>query len=260
MYFINNAASAKLVYESVSDGVKIKVLEDENYRWLQLGNNTIHSAMKLSETWRTALPYYPALLSVLLFKKNPENILLMGLGGGELVRNLAHNIPDANLTALEKSTKMIEVFQTWFNPNQEQLSIVNTDVCHWRDASNREYDIVFLDVYGDMALPECMYAEDLYSHIYRQLSETGVLAANLAVKDEQEAVSLMIYIRKVFKQHTLCLAVEGHLNLIVLAFKVMPTDFDRVSLQRVAESVYVKAGFDAEVIIDNIINHNQGLI
>lgn len=231
-YFAENISSADLVHESSHDSVLIKVFENKKYRWLQTGENTVHSAMNLSEPWQPVLPHYPAMLSVFLFKPKPDNILLMGLGGGELLRYLAHAKPAARLTAVEKSTAMIDVFKTCFNPDKIKPDIINADVCDWDANIERPQDIVFLDVYGDTSLPDCLYTENLYSKIYELLDKSGVLVANLAVKDEQEAVLLLTIIRKVFRQQTLFQTVDKHMNLIVLAFKEMP---DPALLQEHAE-------------------------
>lgn len=242
------------MYEVACDGCQLTVLEDKDYRWLQLGKGGIQSAMKLSSTWQPVLPYYPGLLSVLLFQKNPDKVLIFGLGGGELPRYFAHCMPATQITALEKNSEIIEVFQTWFNPDQIQIDIINDDVCNWHVDSGKQYDIIFLDVYNENSLPECLYGEDLYVRIYRRLTETGVLAANLVVKDEREAVLLLTRIRKVFNRQTLFLSVGGHMNLIVLAFRTMPESLNEQVLQERAEALQKKSGFSFKESIKNILN------
>jgi len=259
MYFFNNAANASLLYESGQGSDSIKVYEDDQYRWLKLGDKTIQSAMSLAEPWRAQLPYYPALLSALLFNHHPQSILMLGLGGGELVRNLRHCMPDIKLVAVEKSAAMIEVFHNWFNPESQPLTTINADVCEWQGSDHGTYDMAFLDVYSDRALPECMYEDTLYSRLFHHLGENGILAVNLVVKDDQEAVLLLARIRKIFNQQTLCVAVDGHNNLVVLAFRKMPDKLQQVMLQDQAVSVYEKAGFAARPIVENICKHNPNV-
>jgi len=260
MYFIRNASDATILYETPSDITGLKVLDDSKYRWIQTKNNCIQSAMRLSANWQLVLPYYPGLLSALLFKQDPENIFLIGLGGGELARYLNHCLPQARLTALEKNQDIIKVFQAHFNPDNIQIDIINADICHWQMDNNKPYDLVVLDVYGDKALPDCLYEEALYQQCYKQLSDDGILAANLAVKDEQEAVLILTKIRKVFNQHVMFLSVEDHSNLIVLAFKKALHEFDRELLRSNVDSLQNKFAINFKGIAEELFANNEKLI
>ena len=226
---ICKAIDAKTVYESTHDDLHITVLENGRYRWFSSGQQTVHSVMSLNRSWRTVLPYADDLVSALSLQKKTEHILLLGLGGGDLVRYLAHTCPAATITALEKNDLVINIFQQFFNPEKVPVSLIHADICEWQPVMDVEQDIIFLDVYGDASLPACLYQEALYETVFQLLAEDGILAANFAVKDEQEAVNLLGVIQQVFEKRVLFLAIEGHKNLLVIAFKSTP---DQGSVKR----------------------------
>ena len=249
------------LYEYQDDVATISVLENKAFRWIQTGNGNIQSAMNKEQPWQPVLPYFPVLLSALLFSTTPASCLVIGLGGGELLRYLNHHLPQTELTAMENNPAMVNIFNEYFSTQPLRYDLLNHDICklsHY--PAMKLYDIVFVDVFGNNRLPPCFHQQQLYDKLGQSLTDDGVLAINLVVRNENEALELLKLIRTAFNRKTLCLSVGQHMNLIVLAFKHDPQVISIAQLRTIATRLSPGLAIDFEALVDNIIvcNPNDG--
>jgi len=251
-----------LLYEYQDDIANISIFENKTYRWIQTGNGNIQSAMHKEQSWQPVLPYFPALLSALLFSATPASCLVIGLGGGELIRYLNHHLPQTELAAMENNPIMVAIFNEYFSTQTIHFDLLNHDICNLTHyPSSKLHDIIFVDVFGNNSLPPCFYQQQLYDKLGQSLSDDGVLAINLVVRNDHEALELLKLIRAAFQQKTLCLSVGQHMNLIVLAFRQVPQVVSIARLRTVAARLSPGLGIDFEALVDNIIacNPNDGI-
>ena len=108
MQLLKHIAQGKLVY--LSQGKEaLSVSENEHYRWLAFHHNNnepvIQSVMHKRKPWQLTLPHQTALLLPLLFFK-PNNVVELGLGGGNLDRFLAHLSTNITIKSIEYSPKL----------------------------------------------------------------------------------------------------------------------------------------------------------
>ncbi len=250
-------SNPRLVYEHQNDRDTITVLENYRYRWIQSSDGSIQSAMNLAEPYAPVLPYFPVLLSALLFTPPPSRTLVIGLGGGELIRFFSHYFPQSQLTAVEKSTHMSNVFREYFSQETNELELINGDICEQCvNDTSATYKLIFLDVYADKALPDCFNNSAFFEYLARLLDNDGVIAINLVVNSETEAVQILQLIRQAFDRKTLCLAVGSHMNLVVLAFKQTPATFADDALQELAAELSQSLEIDYQALVTNILSSN----
>ena len=240
---------------------ELQVFQNEDYRWLCFDGGVSQSVMRLDQPWQLVLPYHPLMLASLLFNSKPKNILLAGLGGGELVRYFSHYRSAATITVVEKCRPVIDAFHTFFGGDTiEGVQFSNTDICGIAESPVVRFDSMCIDVYGADALPPCLYEKQFYQACRDRLADEGVAAFNLLVSGEQEALTLLRLLRDVFDKNTLCLNVGEHMNLVVLAFSQMPSLTIDDIRQKIAllEHLYE---LDFSEMLDNLIqtNPNDGL-
>ena len=60
----------------------LEVTEERGMRVLHLGSQAIQSAMRLSRPWDLELAYTRAMMGFLMFNSTPQDVLMIGLGGG----------------------------------------------------------------------------------------------------------------------------------------------------------------------------------
>lgn len=254
-------SKAVLLHEYKDEHGAVSVYENDQYRWIQSGAGNIQSAMRKTDASNPVLPYFPALLSALLFLPAPQRILIIGLGGGELIRFFKHCLPDTELFAIEKSRAMIHAFNCYFQQNTLPIDVIADDICTYTShRDQRPYDMVFLDVYGENSLPACLYEKHFYYKLSGMLSDQGILSINLIVRDEAEAIELLKSIRKAFHKMTLCLSVGKHMNIVVLAFNQPPKIKTIQQLNKNAIQLNASSSINFNELIDNIFasNPNNG--
>ncbi len=250
-------SNAVLLHEYKDEHGAISVYENDQYRWIQSGAGNIQSAMNKDDLSNPVLPYFPALLSALLFLPAPQRTLVIGLGGGELIRFFNHNFPATDLFAIEKSRAMIHACHCYFQQSAPPIDVIAADICTYTShRDQRPYDMVFLDVYGENSLPDCLHEKNFYDKLSNMLSVEGVLSMNLIVKDEHEAIELLTLIRNAFNKMTLCLSVGKHMNMVVLAFKQSPKIQTLKQLKKNAVDLNGSTRIDLNALIENIFSNN----
>lgn len=255
-----NPQSARMIYNEQNESCQLTVYENEQYRWLSFDNHQPHSAMPIRKPWQVVLPYYPVLLSSLLFQPNPGSMLMIGLGGGDLLRFYHHYLPQCRLQAVEISQLVINVFTDYFQDSNSllnSLAIQQADVCDFLGKpDDSEFDSVYLDVYGASSLPGCFYNKNFYCNLSRLISEKGVVAVNFVVDDESDALRLMQLMYEGFEQHILCLSVGEYMNLVVLGFKQDPLTLCWEELHNGIRSLSERFEMDYNNLLINLIQNN----
>lgn len=113
--------------------------------------------------------------------KNPR-ILVLGLAGGTLVRQLHHILPEATITAVEIDPVIIELGRTFMGLGELPCEIIIGEAYQFLRETNRQFDIVIDDVYrsgpDDVERP-LINSPSLLSLWRKPLQEkSGILLAN----------------------------------------------------------------------------------
>ena len=102
MQLSKHIAQGKLLYLSQGEE-NLSVSENQYFRWLAFNNDkgeqVIQSVMHKRKPWQLTLPHQTALLLPLLFFK-PQNVVELGLGGGNLDRFLAHTCNNISIKSI----------------------------------------------------------------------------------------------------------------------------------------------------------------
>jgi spermidine synthase len=85
----------------------LEVTEERGMRVLHLGSQAIQSAMRLSRPWDLELAYTRAMMGFLMFNSTPQDVLMIGLGGGSLAKFIRRQRPQTHLTAVEIDPRVI---------------------------------------------------------------------------------------------------------------------------------------------------------
>ncbi|HER62802.1 MAG TPA: spermidine synthase, partial [Desulfobacteraceae bacterium] len=131
----------------------ITVVDDGCRRNLYLDGDTLQSTMLLDEPDRLDLEYSQAMMCALLFQPLPRKVLLVGLGGGSLVRFLLEFCPEARIDVAEINPEVVTVARQYFLlPRSERLLITPAPgevVVADRLAAGDRYDLLLLDAFDD---------------------------------------------------------------------------------------------------------------
>lgn len=112
----------------------------------------------------------------------PRSILMLGLGGGTVARQLRHLLPAAQIVAVEIDPEMLRLASRYMALDDLGLEICIGDAYERVDQEERQFDVVIDDLYlglgRDVSRPRPPTVE-LVKRLARRLVPGGLLAANV---------------------------------------------------------------------------------
>lgn len=135
--------------------------------------------MRLDNPLALVHEYTRAMLLVLLFKE-PEQITLLGLGGGSLLRVLHTYCTNANFQVVELRRSVIRIALDHFRiPTDERIVMHNGNgIDYIHEAKKHSSDIVFADMYQAYSMEEFQNTTDFLEQCWQLLTVDGWLLIN----------------------------------------------------------------------------------
>ncbi len=213
---------SRRIHKAVSAFDTVEISEHKGIRYLHLSNNTVQSAMRLSDPYRLELTYTQAMTGCLLFNETPKNALLIGLGGGSLAKFLLRHFNEMEIVAVEINPKVIDAAYDFFFLPQDnsRLQIICADARQYQLGSN-QWDCILLDGFDANFQVTELASSDFYQHCAAALTPTGILTVNLWGSDP----NFELYRQRLataFDGRIACLPAEKRGNVIVFAFSEPP--------------------------------------
>jgi predicted TPR repeat methyltransferase len=103
---------------------------------------------------------------------NVNNVLILGFGAGSVYNILRKDYQyKGNITGVEIDEKVIQWAYKYFNlpENDNKLNIVTDDVEHFIYYTNSKYDLIIVDVYKDLIIPEGVLSPQFFKHLSQNL-------------------------------------------------------------------------------------------
>lgn len=112
-----------------------------------------------------------------------NSILVLGLGGGSVIDTLYNKYQYSNkITAVELDKVMIDVAAKEFGITAtDKLTIVNGDALKFIAESNKKFDLIIIDLFIDVEVPESVYSTNFFNHIYNRLTSKGQFIFNASL-------------------------------------------------------------------------------
>lgn len=213
---------SRRIHKAVSALDTVEISEHHGVRYLHLGNDTVQSAMRIANPYALELSYTQAMVSFLLFAPPPESALMVGLGGGSLVKFFYHNYPDVRICAVDIHPEVIRAaHQYFFVPStDERLMVIQADAAEFIP-KQRNWNAILLDGFDAHYQVPSLATDEFYCQCVQALSAQGVLTVNLWGSDpmfERYRRGLT----HAFDGRVITLPAEKRGNIIMLAFKDTP--------------------------------------
>ncbi len=224
-----------LIHRSRDAWGTIEIVQDEHIRALHFGNAVRQSAMALHTPCQLVLPYTQAMVAGLLFNNRPRRALLVGLGGGSLVRFLLQYFPHCSLDVVEIREQVAKLARAYFLlPDLERLRIHIADGMEFvRQRPATPYDLILVDAYDHAGIAPAVVTAEFYRHCRATLGEEGVLAVNQWGRERASFRALNAALHEAFGKQLLQLPAEGASNVVTLA---QPRPIDKRRLRRLLEA------------------------
>lgn len=229
----------------------VEVSEAGGVRTLHLGGDAIQSAMRLSAPDKLELHYTQAMMACLLFRPEPRAILMIGLGGGSLVKYVRSTLPKTRMMVVEISAKVVAAARSFFElpEDDDLLRVVVQDGAKYVREQAADIDVLLLDGFDDGAQAKPLCTAAFYQNAFDALAEEGMLVVNFMAEDPKLAL-YRSRIGAAFNGRVLCMHAADNVNMIVFAFRGSDT---RVAWETLRKRAKMLKGTHANLPLEKFI-------
>ncbi len=213
-------SSGTFLHREQLDDQLVEIIEKGDQRSLYFASFFLQSSMSLCCPQQLVLSYTRYMLLGLPAMADPENILIIGIGAGSLVRFCHYHFPDCRIDAVDCSSRVIDLARGYFQlPESRQVQIhCREGLAFLTDISgNRRYDLILVDAFDHKGMSETVYTAPFFSLCSAALSEHGVLSCNLWSSDSRRLQKIRADVQAFFPAH-LYVPVPERGNVVVLAY------------------------------------------
>jgi len=185
------ACRGALVHEVQSPYSHIQVYDTDGRRAVyfggEQGSRVVETLMDLREPHVLQHGYARAAMAGFLYRPRAESCLLIGLGGGSMVRFINHHFPDVRLDVVELDPAMVAVARDFFGTTDgARTRIFVADGRDYLERSGERYDVIVIDAHlhpgertDTSGHPLSLQGEEFYRSIRRRLNARGVVMFNI---------------------------------------------------------------------------------
>ncbi|WAS99295.1 spermidine synthase [Nannocystis punicea] len=182
----------KVLAEATSQYSKIRVAQNGTKRTLgfirKRGDEFVQTIVDLTDPDVPAHPYAETMAAPFMVVDDPKRLLIVGLGGGTLVRYFHSRVPAARIDVVEIDPEVVRLAGEWFGvvPGP-RLQLITDDAVRFIAGEGESYDIIWLDAFLDpgapgtdnAGVPEELRGLGFLRRVKARLGPGGVAAFNI---------------------------------------------------------------------------------
>lgn len=185
----------RLEHEEVSAFSRIRVRSNGDVRALTFvrdsGEEVVQTRLSLTAPHTLVAPYSRGMFASYLHRPNPRRILIVGLGGGAMVRFLTHHEPQVLIDAVEIDPAVVRLADRYFGVRSGGNVRVHTaDALTFVESTTDRYDLILMDAFlrpssdtDTTGVPTRLKTLAFLGHLKRALTPGGVVAFNINEHD-----------------------------------------------------------------------------
>jgi spermidine synthase len=237
----------------------IEIVEEDGVRVLQIGGDAIQSAMRLSAPDAIELDYVRAMMAFLLFRPDPRDVLMVGLGGGSMARFIHRRMPGARVAVVEINPGVVTVARKYFQFPEEdgRLEIVIGDGAQAVTERPASCDVLVVDGFVNGRVAPSLCTQPFYEAAFAALRPQGVLVANF-MADDGKLERHCARIERAFGRPPALLLAEEEDNLIAFALRGGRSRLSWAQLKARARDVAARFGLPLEECLASLKERNSG--
>ena len=240
--------SRLLLYDRVLNGSYGKpfLIEDLEYRTLCFTlDGCTQTEMRLDDPLALTSEYTRKMMGFLVLQAHPRRILMIGLGGGSLVKYCHRHLPTTELTAIEIDPEVIALRTHFYvPPDDERLQVINADGAQYvaqMAAEGGRTDVVLVDAYDQHGVAKAVMERVFFENAKQVLGDRGVFIFNLVAPAAESEPHIQL-IRSVFGEPAIAIAMPNDGNLVIFAGNALRNPRRLLLARRNAERVERKLG------------------
>lgn len=113
-------------------------------------------------------------------RPHARRVVLLGLGGGEMLRAVRRSLPDAELLGVEVDPRVARAAVDSFHVAQFGVGVEVTDARDWvQRAPVMSADVLLVDVFDDMNIPPYFVSPGFFEECLRVVGPAGAVLMNV---------------------------------------------------------------------------------
>jgi spermidine synthase len=228
------------------------VIDDGKSRFLYFNVRLMQSEMSLKAPYDLAIRYTQKMMAFLLFQPRPKRIVLIGLGGGSLIKFCHRRMPGTHLTAIELDPDVIAFRDAFLvPPDDERLQILQADGADYIAKAEKGIDVLLVDAFDRTGFAPSLANREFFENAFAKLAGNGVLVINLAGEKESYE-GLIGEAMLVFDDQVIVISVPDDGNHVLYAFKERYFEPRWRWLHNYAKELRAKFGLDFPAFVQKM--------
>lgn len=146
------SSAGRLEHEEVSAFSRIRIRRDGDVRAMTFvrdnGQEVVQSRVSLTAPQTLVSPYARSMFASYLYQPHPRRVLIVGLGGGAMVRFLTHHEPQVQIDAVEIDPVVVRLADEYFGVRSGGNVRVHTaDAVVFVESTADRYDLILMDAF-----------------------------------------------------------------------------------------------------------------
>jgi spermidine synthase len=234
---------------------KAFLIEESEYRSMCFAlDGCTQSEMRIDDPYALVNEYTRKMMGFLAFQPRPKQILIIGLGGGSLVKYCHRHLPATRITAVEIDPVVLALrSQFLVPPDDDRLTVIQADgadhVAGMADRGERS-NAILVDAYDHTGIATAVVEPSFVENAKQILGATGVFVMNL-VAESADAKRHIETVRRVFRD-TVVVAMQRGGNLVIFAGQTLHDPQRAKMAVRNAERVEHRLGLFFPTLIQHL--------
>jgi len=172
--------SEKIIFQQKTAFINnVKVVENELGRFLKFEDN--YQGGKINHPlYKGNIPYINYFLLAAAMKKDIKNVLILGLGTGNFIKQLKSILPQIEkIDIVEINPEIVEIAEKYFDFEKVGVEIKIQDARVFVRNCAEKYDLIILDVFSESGMAYRFMTKEFLKEIRNILAFDGILASNL---------------------------------------------------------------------------------
>ncbi|PKQ16526.1 MAG: hypothetical protein CVT67_03775 [Actinobacteria bacterium HGW-Actinobacteria-7] len=167
------------MYETETAHHHLRVTDIDGVRLLTFERNN-QSSMHLDDPFATDIRYVGYLHLALAVCPSATKTLVVGLGGGTVVKQMWRDYPWMNVDAVEIDSDVIDVCRDYFAlPDDERIRVICEEGRAYLERTSERYDIIIIDAFDDDHVPRQLLTAEFLRVCKERLTPSGVIVYNV---------------------------------------------------------------------------------
>jgi spermidine synthase len=256
--FSEPAGTARdLLFNGLLDGTykKAFLIEEFEYRSMCFAlDGCTQSEMRIDDPYALVNEYTRKMMGFLAFQPNPKRILIIGLGGGSLVKYCHRHLPSARITAVEIDPDVLALRSQFLVPlDDDRLAVIQADgadhVARMADRGE-QINAILVDAYDHTGIANAVVERSFIENTKQILGTNGVFVMNL-VAQSADAIRHIETVRQVFG-NAVVVALQRGGNLVIFAGEALHDPQRSRAALRNAERVEDRLGLFFPTLIEHL--------